>query len=250
MTGVGRLDGSSSTPARRAQGGRYLDGGARPRRLGAVLMAPWTRSLTSTPTTRIPCRRGHGRWRSRSRWSPSGVRACFLRAPVPAGGQDTRVPRDSGVAAGGGRPVDPADPAHSALVALLGAKAKHEVVRARHRTLAAMRAQTVEQGRFLGGRPPYGYRLVDAGPHPNRAEAAWGRRLHRLGPGCGDCGPRAVDDCPPLKGRSLAGGNRVGGMWSVTTVKTILSNPRYAGREVWNRRQAVGGASDGCAARL
>ena len=146
--------------------------------------------------------------------------------------------------------MDPADPAHSALVALLGAKAKHEVVRARHRTLAAMRAQTVEQGRFLGGRPPYGYRLVDAGPHPNRAEAAWGRRLHRLGPGCGDCGPRAVDDCPPLKGRSLAGGNRVGGMWSVTTVKTILSNPRYAGREVWNRRQAVGGASDGCAARL
>ena len=137
--------------------------------------------------------------------------------------------------------MDPADPAHSALVALLGAKAKHEVVRARHRTLAAMRAQTVEQGRFLGGRPPYGYRLVDAGPHPNRAEAAWGRRLHRLGPGCGDCGPRAVDDCPPLKGRSLAGGNRVGGMWSVTTVKTILSNPRYAGREVWNRRRAVGG---------
>jgi hypothetical protein len=55
-------------------------------------------------------------------------------------------------------PVDPADPAHRALVALLGAKAKHEVVRARHRTLAAMRAQTVEQGRFLGGRPPYGYR--------------------------------------------------------------------------------------------
>ena len=78
--------------------------------------------------------------------------------------------------------MDPADPAHSALVALLGAKAKHEVVRARHRTLAAMRAQTVEQGRFLGGRPPYGYRLVGAGPHPNRAEAAWGRRLHRLGP--------------------------------------------------------------------
>ena len=55
-------------------------------------------------------------------------------------------------------PVDPGDPVHRALVAWLGAKAKHEVVRARHRTLAAMRAQTVVQGRFLGGRPPYGYR--------------------------------------------------------------------------------------------
>ena len=29
--------------------------------------------------------------------------------------------------------------------------------------VAAMAVQTVEQGRFLGGRPPYGYRLVDAG---------------------------------------------------------------------------------------
>ena len=28
------------------------------------------------------------------------------------------------------------------------------------------------EGRHLGGRPPYGYRLVDAGPHPNRAKAS------------------------------------------------------------------------------
>src|SRR5689334_5057892 len=27
-----------------------------------------------------------------------------------------------------------------------------------------------EQGRYLGGRPPYGYQFVDAGPHPNRAK--------------------------------------------------------------------------------
>ena len=45
-----------------------------------------------------------------------------------------------------------------------------------------MAAQTLEQGRYLGGRPPYGYRLADAGPHPNRAHAAWGRRAHRLEP--------------------------------------------------------------------
>ncbi|TVZ02024.1 hypothetical protein EAS64_31895 [Trebonia kvetii] len=39
-----------------------------------------------------------------------------------------------------------------------------------------------DQGRYLGGRPPYGYRLGDAGPHPNKAHAAWGRRARRLEP--------------------------------------------------------------------
>ena len=37
-----------------------------------------------------------------------------------------------------------------------------------------MAVQAREQGRYLGGRPPYGYRLGDAGPHPNKAHAAWG----------------------------------------------------------------------------
>jgi hypothetical protein len=36
--------------------------------------------------------------------------------------------------------------------------------------------------RFLGGRPPYGYQLVDAGPHPNPGKAADGKRLRRLEP--------------------------------------------------------------------
>jgi DNA invertase Pin-like site-specific DNA recombinase len=77
-------------------------------------------------------------------------------------------------------PVDGADPAHRALVMLLGAQSKREVLRSRFRVLAAMQAQVVEQGRYLGGRPPYGYQLVDAGPHPNTAHARWGRRLQRL----------------------------------------------------------------------
>ena len=71
---------------------------------------------------------------------------------------------------------------HQALMVLLGAQARREVVRARHRVLAAMRAQTRLQGRFLGGRPPYGYRLADAGPHPNAVHARWGRQLHVLVP--------------------------------------------------------------------
>lgn len=45
-----------------------------------------------------------------------------------------------------------------------------------------MAAQAQFHGRYLGGRPPYGYRLADAGPHPNPGKAAGGRRLHRLEP--------------------------------------------------------------------
>ena len=63
------------------------------------------------------------------------------------------------------------NPVHRVLMIVLAAQSRREVTRARHRTLAAMTAQTIEQGRFLGGRPPYWYRLVDAGPHPNRAHA-------------------------------------------------------------------------------
>ncbi len=81
-----------------------------------------------------------------------------------------------------GGPVELDSPVHEALMVLLGAQAQREVVRARHRVLAAMRVQARVQGRFLGGRPPYGYRLVDAGPHPNAMHARWGRRLHVLEP--------------------------------------------------------------------
>ena len=43
-----------------------------------------------------------------------------------------------------------------------------------------MAAQAQAEGRFLGGRPPYGYLLIDAGPHPNPARAAEGGRLRAL----------------------------------------------------------------------
>jgi site-specific DNA recombinase len=164
-------------------------------------------------------------------------------------------------------PVDGADPAHRALVMLLGAQSKREVLRARFRVLAAMQAQVVEQGRFLGGRPPYGYRLVDAGPHPNAAHARWGRRLQRLEPDpvtarhvrwmfaerlAGHSASRIAHDlnvrgvlCPSSAdpGRNR---HRSGAGWTLRTVATILGNPRYTGRQVWNRQRtdhdsAVGG---------
>jgi hypothetical protein len=45
----------------------------------------------------------------------------------------------------------------------LGLQSKREITRTRIRVRTAMAAQTREQGRYLGGRPPYGYRLADAG---------------------------------------------------------------------------------------
>ncbi len=79
-------------------------------------------------------------------------------------------------------PVDLTDATHQALLLLLGHQAEREILRARRRTTAAMCAQVRTQGRHLGGRPPYGYRMTDAGPHPNPQHARWGRRLLCLEP--------------------------------------------------------------------
>ena len=125
--------------------------------------------------------------------------------------------------------------------------------------MAAMTAQTVEQGRFLGGRPPYGYRLVDAGPHPNRAHAAWGRRRQRLDPDPVTARYVRWIFAERLAGRSVAGiarelnergvpcpstadpgrnRHRRGWAWNLRSVAVILANPRYTGREVWSRHQS------------
>jgi hypothetical protein len=157
-------------------------------------------------------------------------------------------------------------PVHEALMVLLGAQAQREVVRARHRVLAAMRVQARVQGRFLGGRPPYGYRLVDAGPHPNAVHARWGRRLHVLEPN--PVTARWVEwiFAERVRGRSVASlvrelndrgvpcpssadpgrnGHRSGERWIVRTVAMILENPRYTGRQVWNRQSTQGHGSGG-----
>ena len=165
-----------------------------------------------------------------------------------------------------GGPVELDSPVHQALMVLLGAQAQREVVRARQRVLAAMRVQARVQGRFLGGRPPYGYRLVDAGPHPNAVHARWGRRLHVLEPN--PVTARWVEwiFAERVRGRSVASlvrelndrgvpcpssadptrnGHRSGARWIVRTVAMILGNPRYTGRQVWNRQSTQGHGSGG-----
>ena len=139
-----------------------------------------------------------------------------------------------------------------------GLSSKREITRTSIGVRTAMAAQTREQGRYLGGRPPYGYRLADAGPHPNRAHAAWGRRAHRLDPDPATAPVVRWIFAQRLAGHSVAriaralneGGvpcpsavdpgrnpHRTGAGWTLGTVTTILSNPRYTGRQVWNRQR-------------
>ncbi|MGO4421384.1 recombinase family protein, partial [Streptomyces sp. MCAF7] len=57
-----------------------------------------------------------------------------------------------------GGAIDPRTAGQEELMILLGILSKREIARARIRTRAAMTVQTRDQGRYLGGRPPYGYR--------------------------------------------------------------------------------------------
>jgi hypothetical protein len=66
-----------------------------------------------------------------------------------------------------GGAIDPGSDAHDLVMALYGGMSKSECNRIKIRVRSAMKAQTDLEGRCLGGRPPYGYRLADAGPHPN-----------------------------------------------------------------------------------
>jgi site-specific DNA recombinase len=146
---------------------------------------------------------------------------------------------------------------HEDTMVALGLSSKREIIRTRVRVMTAMAAQTLEQGRYLGGRPPYGYRLADAGPHPNKAHAAWGRRAHRLEPDPATAPvvtwmfaqrlaghsaariTRALNDAGvpcPSAADPARNPHRTGAAWTLRTVAAILSNPRYTGRQVWNRQ--------------
>jgi len=147
---------------------------------------------------------------------------------------------------------------HEQTMLALGWQSKREIARTRIRVRTAMATQTREQGRYLGGRPPYGYRLADAGPHPNKVHASWGRRAHRLEPDPATAPVVAWMFAQRLAGHSAAritralndagipcpsaadpGRNphRSGTAWTLRTVAAILANPRYTGRQVWNRQR-------------
>lgn len=157
-----------------------------------------------------------------------------------------------------GGPVDPESEAHDLVMSVFGGMSKGERTRIKIRVRAAMASQTALEGRFLGGRPPYGYRLVDAGPHPNPIKALDGKRLHRLDPDpiaapvvqrifteyLRGKGLYAIAEgltrdgilCPSAHDRAR-NPHRHGNAWSKSAIRAILTNPRYTGHQVWNRQR-------------
>ncbi len=157
-----------------------------------------------------------------------------------------------------GGAVDPGSEAHDLVMSLFGGLSKGERMRIKTRVRAAMASQAATEGRFLGGRPPYGYRLVDAGPHPNPGKAADGKRLQRL-----EVDPAAASIVQRIFSEYLAGRgyhaiavglthdgipspsahdparnrHRDQRSWSKIAVRSILMNPRYTGWQVWNRQR-------------
>jgi site-specific DNA recombinase len=156
-----------------------------------------------------------------------------------------------------GGAVDPGSDAHDLVMSLYGGMSKGERMRIKTRVRSAMGAQAL-QGRFLGGRPPYGYGLADGGPHPNPGKAADGKRLHYLAPdpatapmvqrifteyiagtgfyaiaeGLTRDGVPSPSAADPARNR-----HRSGIAWSKAAVRAIIKNPRYTGRQVWNRQR-------------
>lgn len=157
-----------------------------------------------------------------------------------------------------GGPVDPGSEAHDLVMTLFGGMSKGERMRIKTRVRSAMTAQTATEGRFLGGRPPYGYRLADAGPHPKPDKAAQGLRLRKLEPdpvtapiverifaefldgrGYFAIAERLTADgvLSPSGHDRDRNSHRPGLAWGKSAVRAILLNPRYTGFQVWNKQR-------------
>lgn len=157
-----------------------------------------------------------------------------------------------------GGAVDPGSEAHDLVMTLFGGLSKGERTRIKLRVRSAMEAMAAEGDRYLGGRPPYGYRLVDAGPHPNQAKATAGQRLHCLEPDpvtapvvrhifalyADGAGLRSIADTltedgipSPAAYDRARNPHRDPRGWSHTAIRAILANPTYAGRRVWAKQR-------------
>ncbi|MGP4024372.1 recombinase family protein [Actinomadura sp. 3N407] len=162
-----------------------------------------------------------------------------------------------------GGAIDPVNEAHDMIMSMFGGLSKGERNRVRTRVRSSMAAIAATEGRYLGGRPPYGYKLVDGGLHPHPGKAADGKRLYKLDidpdsapvvqriyceylglDGSPEKGLFAIAEgltrdgipCPSAHDRAR-NRHREGLAWAKSAVKSILTNPRYTGHQVWNRQR-------------
>lgn len=155
----------------------------------------------------------------------------------------------------GGR-YNPANAMHDILMSLAGGMGKDERETTRVRVSTSMEVQTVNEGRYQGGRPPYGYKAEPFRPHPHPGKAAEGIMQKRLvlDPDAAPVVRRIFDEV--AAGRSLRqvmtglnsegvpcpsahdkrrNSHRAADGWQTSTIAAILSNSRYTGYEEWGK---------------
>ncbi len=153
----------------------------------------------------------------------------------------------------GGR-IDPDNESHDMIMNTYGGLSKAERNRLRVRVTAQMKAMIENRtGRFLGGRPPFGYRLISTGQlHPSPKKAQYGIELTRLDPDpvtapvarlifdlrVAGLGYRAIAQRLAAEGHPAPSAHdparnshRTVKLWSVTAVRAIVTNPRYKGTD-------------------
>lgn len=159
----------------------------------------------------------------------------------------------------GGR-FDPENTVHDMAMTITGGLSKSERQHVQRRVRAAMAAQVLIDGKHQGGRAPYGYRVVDAGPHPNPRKAQEGYRLRVLaldeiaapvvqrifamyldGLGLKSIAETLNLDGVPCPSAHTPHQNRHrrGDGWQHATIRAILENPRYTGYAIYGRWQKV-----------
>lgn len=146
------------------------------------------------------------------------------------------------------------------LLGMLGSTSKQERSLIRSRVRDGMTVLARDGDRHLGGRPPYGYLLADAGDHPNPKKRALGQRLRRLEPdpvtapvveriftlfvaghGLKDIANILTADGVPSPSAHDPDRNphRDPRGWAHTAIRVILRNEKYLGRAVWGKQARV-----------
>lgn len=159
----------------------------------------------------------------------------------------------------GGR-VDFTSTTTEMLLGMLGGTSKQERALIRTRVRDGMTVLAQDGTRHLGGRPPYGYLLADAGEHPNPKKRALGQRLHRLEPDpvtrpvvrrifemyASGHGLKTIASTLTAEGVPSPSAHdpernrhRDPRGWAHSAVRTILRNEKYLGHAVWGKQRKV-----------